>query len=76
MEDKDGFITALNQALIVNGGGRYDHLMEFPLVYMPVIDGSTELVKQEFIAQGGNLVDITGDSLTAILSDLCRAKVI
>lgn len=76
MEDKQGFVEELNQLLISRGDGRYDHLKEFPLQYVKVVNPVNPLAYDEYISQGANIVNITGDSLTAILEDLHKAKVI
>lgn len=76
MEDKRGFVEELNQMLINRGDGRYDHLRECPLMYVKVINPINPLDYEEYISQGANMVNITGDSLTAILEDLHKAKVI
>lgn len=76
MENKKGFIDGLNDLLIANGAGRYDHLRETPLMYVPIVNGADAQVVDEYVSHGANMVNITGDSLTGILDDLCRAGVL
>lgn len=75
-EDKKGFIDDLNLLLISRGDGRYNHLIEYPLQYVRVTNPANPSVYGEYVSQGANMVNITGDSLTAILEDLHKAKVI
>lgn len=76
MEDKAKFVEDLNKILIEHGGGRYDHLLEVPLVYAPIKNAESGEIILEVVTQGANTVNVTGDSLTAIIDDLRKAKVI
>lgn len=76
MENKKEFIDDLNLILVEHGGGRYDHLKDTPFMYVPIVSGKTGKVIQEYVSHGASMVNITGDSLTGILSDLCAAGVI
>ena len=68
-ENKAGFVRDLNRALIVNGGGRYDYLLETPLVYMPTTNESGEVI-DEHVACGPHLANVTGDSLIGMIGDI------
>lgn len=69
-EDKAGFVDALNAALIVYGDGRYDHLIETPLTYVPVYrDGR---IVSEHVTLGSEVANVTGDSLTGMLGDIYK----
>lgn len=61
-EDKEGFVNALNEALIKHGNGRYDHLMDHPVRY-------EESNGIEVMGLRGRWVDITCDSLTSIMHE-------
>lgn len=76
IEDKETFVNELNHLLVTCGGGRYDHLREIPLTYVTIVNPLTEQVTNEFVVQGGNTVNVTGDSLSAMLSDLNKAGVL
>ena len=68
MEEKEAkarFVDALNAALIANGGGRYDYLKEAPLTYRAV--GANE-----YVECGAKRANVTGDSLTAMMSDIAE----
>ncbi len=65
VEDKHGFINDFQEALIKNGAGRYDHLMDNPVRYLD--DCDDDIPKgMEVIEYKGRKVDITCDSLTSI----------
>lgn len=68
-EDKAGFISALNQALITYGGGRYDYLLETPLTYVKVHDTKGRLVS-EHVFCGPHDANVTGDSLIGMIGDV------
>lgn len=64
-EDKEGFVNALNEALIKHGNGRYDHLMDHPVRFES--DAGMDLLR----ATAGD-VDVTCDSLTSIMREFSR----
>ena len=67
MEDKEGFVRALNAALVEFGDGRYDWLRERPLAYHTGRGG------EEFVAVDGAPVCVTGDSLRALMRDVASS---
>ena len=66
MEDKEGFVRALNAALVEFGGGRYDWLRERPMAY--VRHGFEEYVRIE-----DSSICVTGDSLRALMRDVASS---
>lgn len=76
MENKAQFIADINAALISNGAGRYHHLLEIPLTYVPIVNAETGAVVKEFVSHGAHMVNVTGDSLAAMLEDMIAAGVL
>lgn len=60
---KAQFVSDMNAALIANGEWRYSHLEKTPLTY--AVDGI-----EEFVVCGAKRACVTGDSLTAIMTDV------
>lgn len=61
---KARFVEDMNDALIRNGEGRYSYLEETPLTY--TVDGFNE-----YVTFGNRRANVTGDSLMAIMYDVC-----
>ncbi len=69
VEDKHGFVSAFQEALIKFGAGRYDHLKDEPVWYLDEYDeGIPE--GMQVIEYRGRKVDITCDSLTSIAKEI------
>lgn len=68
-ENKALFVQRLNEALIECGGGRYNSLIEDPMIYED--DGTCEYVKRT-----SHMANVTMDSLAAMLGDIHRSKLI
>lgn len=60
-EDKHAFVNDVVEALIKHGDGRYDWLMDRPIVYDK--DGGIEWVEHRRVRY-----NVTGDSLTSLMS--------
>ena len=65
MEDKEKFVNMLQEALIVCGGGRYDHLMD----KSAHIEEHGPLTVLEY---GNAKVDVTCDSLTSLAKEVIK----
>lgn len=63
-QNKAKFVDYLNAAMLSTGAGRYDYLADTPLTY--TVSGS-----EEFVVCGGKRACVTGDSLTALMADVC-----
>lgn len=66
MEDKEGFVNAINEALVTYGGGRYDHLMDRQVNYKEI--GGLQALE----SPSHRMYDITCDSLASILEVIHR----
>lgn len=62
-QHKAQFVADMNAALLANGEGRYSHLADTPLTY--AVDGF-----EEFVVCGTKRACVTGDSLTALMTDV------
>lgn len=69
MEDKEKFVALLNNALIECGGSRCLRYRQTPMSYY--VENGRELVEC-----GATRVNVTGDSLPALLRDLMRGNII
>lgn len=66
-EDKEGFVNAINEALIKHGNGRYDYLMDNPVHLDDGVVAGTTVMRR-----GSCGVDVTCDSLTSIMREFSR----
>lgn len=62
-QNKAKFVDCLNAALLSAGEGRYGYLADTPLTYAVVGSG-------EFVTCGTKRACVTGDSLTALMTDV------
>lgn len=67
MENKVQFVSDFQEALIKNGDGRYDCLMDEPF-YVNEEDYGDETV----LEYGSSRIDITVDSLTSIAREMTK----
>lgn len=73
-ENKARFIERVNDALIKEGGRRYSDLKKNPLRYV-VTDDPYEIA-HERVYRGDKWVNVTGDSINAMLEDVLNGGLI